>query len=420
MYAKLVRNIVIRNASPPKLKIEKSTYHQIQASRKFLFPNLMEIYCDGRLEDVCLLLSPSLRRVVLLEDKIFKFDTPPPAMFTFISALPKICPDLQSLEVYLRDLPSSAMRSIQKLQNLQYLGLKFVPSQESNIKHYTSISLLPNLRLLQFSGSRGRWSAPDYPKFHSPEAFCALQQLDFYASLESIVNWLPSFISPNMTTFTAEIDATWIDDEEENRFSAKELCYELCDTLAKHARSPSSTLRTLLFISNSSAVSSTEVEAFQPLLALRGLETLVFDIPLNGFDDSTLIKWARTWSNLKTFRVEPSSEVYGEDSTITLFGVRELFQLCPDLKSLTLSFDASELHLVPEIPTTPSLRHGLKDWDIDVSEVTSATLDPVLAVLNWVFLDMWDVRARRFNLAYSIASEALPHSLGRVAAKERP
>ena len=405
------------HASRSKLKIGKSTYHQIQASRKSrtLFPNLREIYCQGRWEEVCLLLSPSLRRVVILEDTIL--DPPSLAMFTFINALPKICPDLQSLEVYLHYLASSAMRSVQKLQNLQYLGLEFLLSQESNIEHYTGISLLPNLRLLQFSGSRARWSAPEFekflPTFYSPEAFCALQQLYFYASLESIANWLPSFISPNLTTFTAEIEATSTDDDEENERLGKELCYKLCDTLANHARSPLSTLRTLLFISKS-YFSSTEVEAFQPLLALRGLETLVFDIPLIGFGDQILIKWARAWSNLKTFRVEFSS---GDDSPITLFGMRELFQCCPDLKSLTLSFDATELDSVPEIPMTPSLHHGLKDWDITYSQVNPATVGPVLAILNWVFLDMWHVKSRRFGMANNADSEVLPHSVEQVAAK---
>ena len=50
----------------------------------------------------------------------------------------------------------------------------------------------------------------------------------------------------------------------------------------------------------------------------------------------------------------------------------------------------------------PSLRHGLqvKDWGIDVSQVTPATLGPALAVFNWVFLDMCDVKSRRFYMAY--------------------
>ena len=413
MYAKLVRNVVMY---APESEIEKSTYHQIQASRKFLFPNLREIYCEGRWEEVCLLLSPSLRRVVILEDE--KFHSSIPAMFTFINALPKICPDLRSLEAYL-DLPSSALSSILKLQKLQHLGLEIVWSQES--KHLSGISLLPNLRLLQFS--QPCWADPDIQKFlpifGSPEAFCALRELGFCASLESIANWLPSFISPNLTTFTAQYEGTWADNDEEHELSSKEICYGLCNTLAKHARSPSSTLRTLLFIGKSSDVSPAEVEAFQPLLELRGLETLVFDIPFNDFNDHTLIKWARAWSNLKTFEVEASKS--SRDSTmITLFGVKTLFQLCPDLKYLTLAFDATKLDLVPEIPTTPSLCHGLKNWDITVSQVNSATLGPALAILNWVFLDTWHIKSRRFPMTDDMASEVLPYSLERIAAKVHP
>ena len=415
MYAKLVRNFVIYAPSPPKPEIEKSTYHQIQASRKFLFPNLREIYCQGRWEEICFLLSPSLRRVVILEHA--EIPSYIPAMFTFINALPKICPDLQSLEAYL-DLPKSALGSISKLQKLQHLGLEILQSEQINIENLSGISLLPNLRLLQVS--RVDWSRSDVPPFlpipGPPEAFCALQQLDLSASLESIANWLPSFISPNLTTFTVEIDATWSEDENELSAIAKELCYQFCDTLANHARSPSSTLRTFSFIGGSSDVLPTEVEAFQPLFALRGLETLVFDLPLIGFDDQTLIKWARAWPNLKIFRVGASSE---DDSMITLFGVRELLQLRPDLKSLTLPFHATELDSVPEIPTTPSLHHGLKDWDIANSQVNSSTLSPVLAILNWVFLDMWRVKSRRFEMADDAVSEVLPHSLVQVAVQAK-
>jgi len=71
------------------------------------------------------------------------------------------------------------------------------------------------------------------------------------------------------------------------------------------------------------------------------------------------------------------------------------------------AFDATELDSVPEIPTTPSPIHrGLKGGIAD-SQVNSATLGPVLAILNWVFLDMWDVKSRRFEMADNAVSEVL-------------
>ena len=153
MYAKLVRGFVINKTNP---KIEKSTYHQFQASRKSrtLFPNLREIYCHGRRKEVCLLLSPSLHRVVILEDRDQDRDedlsSSSPEIFTFINALPKFCPDVQSLEAYV-DLPNSALHSVQKFQKLQFLGLGFVDDDSRNIECMAGISLLPNLRLLKLS-----------------------------------------------------------------------------------------------------------------------------------------------------------------------------------------------------------------------------------------------------------------------------
>lgn len=196
--------------------------------------------------------------------------------------------------------------------------------------------------------------------------------------------------------------------EEDCTIPAERLCHQLCDILAKHPRSPLSSLRTLSFISRTSDFLPTE--AFQLLLTLGGLETLVFDRLLYIFDDSTLIKWANAWSNLKTF------EVTSRKHFVTLHGVVTLLQLCRDLKYLTLSFDASKLDLIPEIPTTPCLRHGLKNWDISVSQVTPDTLGPVMAVLNWVFLDMRHVKSRRWQIGPS-ASELLPQSLERIAAE---
>jgi hypothetical protein len=55
--------------------------------------------------------------------------------------------------------------------------------------------------------------------------------------------------------------------------------------------------------------------------------------------------------------------------------------------------DAINLNLIPEIPLIPSLRHGLKDWDISGSQMTPDTLGPV-AVSSWVFLDMRGVKCR--------------------------
>lgn len=202
MYAKLVRRFMVYSPKAPK--IEKSTYYQIQTSRRsrVLFPNLREVYCYGNSEEVSFLLCPSLHRVVILEGE--RSDPPSLSISTFVSALSKICPDVQSLEAYV-DLPRSALHSIQKLQQLQYLGLKSLAPFSSNIEHIIGISLLPNLQLLQFS--EAHWSDRELQKLkyppisYPPEAFRALQRLELCTSLESIVNALPSFISPNLTTF---------------------------------------------------------------------------------------------------------------------------------------------------------------------------------------------------------------------------
>jgi hypothetical protein len=411
MYAKLVRSFMIHGPKGPK--IEQLTYYQIQASRRSraLFPNLREMYCYGRWEEVCFILSPSLRRVVILEEETYH--PPSLSISTLVDALPKICPDIQSLEAYV-DLSSSALRSIHKLQKLQYLGLDFLEPRLINIEHIIGISLLPNLRWLQFS--MPRWSDRELQKLkyppisYPPEAFRALQRLDFCASLDSIVNALPSLISPNLTTFTVEIQDIWVGGDFE---FPERLCYKLCDILVKHARSPSSTLRSFIFIGNCSRcsdISPTGADAFQPLLALPQLETLVFNMHLDEFDDQSLIKWATAWSNLKIFKMKSSNR---DPIMITLSGIKTLLQLCRNLKNLTLSFDASKLDLIPEIPsTTPSLCHGLKDWDISVSRVTPATLGPVMAVLSWVFLDVSDVKS---CMGSTDVSEVLPQSLERIA-----
>ena len=261
MYAKFVRSFAMYGGGNNDSKMEPSTYYQIQASRKFrtLFPNLIEIYCHGRWEDVYFLLSPSLRQVVILDNQNSRSFSS--SISTFVNTLSKICPDIQSLEVYV-DISISALRSVQKLQKLQYLGLNLLGAQADD-EHITGLSLLPNLRILKFSTPRWweplRWKS--LPIFKSPESFCALQQLDFFASLGRIVNNLPSFISPNLTSFNAEIIDAWA--EEDCTIPAERLCHQLCDILAKHPRSPLSSLRTLSFISRTSDFLPTE--AFQLL-----------------------------------------------------------------------------------------------------------------------------------------------------------
>ncbi|KIM43882.1 hypothetical protein M413DRAFT_434933 [Hebeloma cylindrosporum] len=337
MYAKLVRNIVVYKTRSPKIK--KSTYRQIQTSRqsRVLFPNLRDIYCQGTWKEVCLLLSPSLRRVVLREGGHRgvpagrRNDQPPfsSAMFDFVDTLPRICPDIQSLEAYIV-LPSATLYSMSKLQRLEHLGLNNVMPESDNSDYMTGISVLSNLRSLRLGA---RWS-PEWPKFMPvfslPEPFSALRQVEFYGSLESIstCKWLPSFILSNITAITAEMESTWIHEYMLHETTANQLCSKLCDTLVKHACSPSSSLRSVSFIgrlSNDILPGRIDVEAFQPLLALRRLETLVIDIALEGFDDQTLIKWATAWSNLQTFKFDALADharsnnpVWGNNPTPTL------------------------------------------------------------------------------------------------------
>jgi hypothetical protein len=80
-----------------------------------------------------------------------------------------------------------------------------------------------------------------------------------------------------------------------------------------------------------------------------------------------------------------------------------------------LGFDASERCLIPEIPPTPPLSHCLKDWDIAESEVTRHTLDLVMDILNWVFLDLEDIKSRSGESSDGLEDEVLPHTLKRVS-----
>ena len=277
-FSKNPRVDVLSNSSLPKSRT--------------LFPNLVELYCrDDALEEVYFFLSPSLRRVVILNDNRPQYThLLSPSVSFFVNAMPEICPDIQSLEVY-ADLPISALRSVQKLKKLQYLGLNVLPPQSSN-DAITGLSLLSKLQLLKLSNYPK--SEPllrkSLPPSSCPESFCTLRRLDFAASLDLIVNELPSFISPNLTSFTAEIIITW---PKFHGISETRQWSELCETLMKHPRSPSSSLRTLSFTTrcgDASFIKYTEVNAFQPLLALHGLETLVLELHFYNLDDETLIK----------------------------------------------------------------------------------------------------------------------------------
>ncbi|KIM38597.1 hypothetical protein M413DRAFT_30135 [Hebeloma cylindrosporum] len=473
IYAKFVRRIVISRTTRPE--IHRSTYRQIQTSRKsrVLFPNLREIYCEGIWDEVYLLLSPSLRRVVLREGGYLGVphsvphsrkdvgrylgssqflnavlqvegyqDTPhplrdsPPTFFSntvsFIEKLPSICPDLQSLEAYIV-LPSILFYSLSKLRKLQYLGWDFEAPQSRSGEYMAGILLLPNLRKLRLGANPSSKWLQSLPMFSFPESFSALEQVDFYGSLESIANceWLPSFILPSVTAISAEIEFERLDtlgfeyDYQPHKRSAKQLCYNLCETLAKHGRSSASCLSSLSFSGKSSSHSflpaTMHVDAFHPLLELRRLETLVFDIALVGFGDQTLIKWAKAWSNLKSFKVAHSNgsregwmPFDAGASIITLRGVTTLLQLCPDLKNLALAFNASEFDMI-QIPgiSMPPLEHRLENWDLKGSTVTQTTLQLVLDALTWALYNIHDVTALPFQGGE--AKETLPHCLKRLA-----
>ena len=407
MYANFIRIFTHTGAEGPK--IVRATYYQIQASHKCqpLLPNLLEIYCLDVWKEVYFLLSPSLRRVKIFDGQ--RTNSFSSSVSFFVNALPKICPDIQSLEICV-DLSISALRSIQNLTKLQYLGLDFnLAPQSSNIKYITGFSALPNLRLLKLSPPFSRqlessfWKSQRLSNY--PESFCGLHQLDFSASLDVIANALPSFLSSNLTTFGAQVI---YNEDEDDEIPMEQLWSGVCDTLMKHARSPSSSLRELMFAVTSIDFPPTGVEAFQPLLELHGLETLIFDMPLEDFEDETLSNWASAWPNLKTFELS-SSEYF-----ITLSGIIKFLQLCRDLKKLKLGFDANEWSFIPEMPPTPSLCHCLKDWDISGSQVSQYTLDPVMDILRWVFMDLEDIKSRSDDVEFDIPSEVLPHTLERV------
>jgi len=370
----------------------------------------MEVYCQDAWEEVYFLLSPSLRRVVIRDD--WRTNSFSESVSFFVNALPKICSDIQSLEVYV-DLSISALRSIQNLTKLQCLGLNFLAPRPSNDEYIAGLSALPNLRLLKFSAlhfhrsKRSFWRSQ--PLSNSPESFGALRQLNLSASLNVIADALPSFLSPNVTTFGAEVLCTSSNENEDHRVLMERLWFEVCETLMNHARSPSTSLQKLSFIAGDIELLPTVVSGFQPLLELHGLETLIFNMPLEDFEDETLSDWASAWPNLKTFELS-SSEYF-----ITLSGIIKLLQLCRDLKKLKLGFDARELYLVPKIPPTPSLCHCLKDWDISGSQVSQYTLDPVMDILRWLFIDLEDIKSRSDDVEFDLPSEVLPHTLERVS-----
>ena len=67
--------------------------------------------------------------------------------------------------------------------------------------------------------------------------------------------------------------------------------------------------------------------------------------------------------------------------TFSVNSLKNLVTLC-DVKTLCRDFKklSSEFDLIPEIPPTPFLRHGLKFWDIAIFLMTPDTLGPVIAL----------------------------------------
>ena len=55
-----------------------------------------------------------------------------------------------------------------------------------------------------------------------------------------------------------------------------------------------------------------------------------------------------------------------------------------------------------------------QDWDISGPQVTPDTLGPVIAILSWVFLDMWDVKYRSQVVAGEAASDLSAIALSRT------
>lgn len=57
----------------------------------------------------------------------------------------------------------------------------------------------------------------------------------------------------------------------------------------------------------------------------------------------------------------------------------------------------------------------LKDWDISGSQVSQYTLDPVMDILRWLFIDLEDIKSRSDDVEFDLPSEVLPHTLERVS-----
>jgi hypothetical protein len=112
-----------------------------------------------------------------------------------------------------------------------------------------------------------------------------------------------------------------------------------------------------------------------------------------------LIKWARAWSHLNTFKARPSRGDSVSNYTLpTLSGSQE-FGAC--FWRVRFGFDSWNLINAISTPRPEGL--GL----ISVSQVT---LGPVKVILSWVFLDMWDVKSK-CQVAGKAASEVLLRSL---------
>ncbi|KAJ7789930.1 hypothetical protein B0H14DRAFT_2941984 [Mycena olivaceomarginata] len=274
-------------------------------------------------------LSTLPRRCPALETLEIRGDFPPPASDCFLLAQ---LPHLKSLNISVDDI--ATVEVIGKLQNLTDLTLRYLLEHLSSSVIYTS----------RFSNVR-----QIYLDFAPPKAATEFFKMCMDASLTSVT------VDFDSRPTTSELN---------------QLCASLESCRHSHL-SLTSLFLVYLYSDVVRNIASYAVDSatFRILFCFKNLTEVYINAVSFDLDDAVLLEMARSWPQLESLNLKLHTPP--QPNHVTLHSLRSLARHCPDLRKLSMTFDASVIPL----PDT-SGAHILQTSLTTIEPHCSPILDP--------------------------------------------
>ncbi|KAJ7192393.1 hypothetical protein GGX14DRAFT_595622, partial [Mycena pura] len=322
LYAPLVRELSSRGGDLSLASIFLAL--NLYMPTNCLFPNLITLgwYKSTDLQYIGLLLAPRL-------EHIFIACPSPDINLSFVAALPRRCPLLQTLHISRQHVPDAICGFLDSLPHLTRLGLCV-----ADMRSLICIGRLPRLRCLSLQLPRSFAIPATLPE----NLFLNLEDISLYATdSQTATRLVPVLVHAKLKSIKLRLP---ISQTTQTTSMVNDLLQSVVDR-SEISLSSFYLYHPGAFTPAQSALCAITTDSLHLLCQLRTLTEVEITSHAFSLEDCCLLKIARSWTRIR--KLELITSLPNKKPVTTLSGLLTLARHCRDLETLALSLDTSSI-----------------------------------------------------------------------------